>query len=140
MIIDATNTILGRLATYAAKQALLGEEVSIINSEKAIVSGEKQQVFSRYQQRYARGVPSKGPFILRMPDRIVRRTVRGMLPYKIPRGVEAYKRVLCYIGVPAEFEDKVAEAVTIDDASKKKLPNTKYVTVAQISANLGGKQ
>ncbi len=140
MIIDATNTILGRLATYAAKQALLGEDVVVINSEKAIVSGEKQQVFARYQQQFARGVPSKGPFILRMPDRLVRRTIRGMLPYKIPRGVEAYKRVMCYVGVPAEFEGKLAEAVVIDDASKKKLPNTKYVTVGQIATNLGGKQ
>jgi large subunit ribosomal protein L13 len=138
MIIDATNTILGRLATYAAKQALLGEEVNIINSEKAIVTGEKQTVFARYKQRYARGTPSTGPFILRMPDRLVRRTVRGMLPYKIPRGAAAYKKVMCYVGVPAEFEDK--ETITIDAASKNKLPNTKYVTVGQIATNLGGQQ
>ena len=31
MIINAENLIIGRLASYAAKQALLGEQVDIIN-------------------------------------------------------------------------------------------------------------
>lgn len=137
MIIDATNTILGRLATYAAKQALLGQKIVVINAEKAIVSGEKQQVLARYRERYARGVPSKGPFLHRHPDRIVRRTIRGMLPYKIPRGAEAFKNVMCYSGVPDEYKDQ--ETVTVE-AKKDKLPNTKYVTVLDISKNLGGAQ
>ena len=137
MIIDATNTIVGRLATVAAKQALLGEDVVIINCEKAIVSGEKQQVFAHYKQKYARGTPSTGPFILRNPDRIVRRTVRGMLPFKLPRGAAAYKKVMTYVGVPKEFEGKETTSI---DAKKTKLPNTKYVTVGDISRNLGGSQ
>ena len=29
-IIDGTNAVLGRLASYAAKQALLGEEIVIV--------------------------------------------------------------------------------------------------------------
>ena len=121
----------------AAKHALLGEDVVIINCEKAIVSGEKQQVLARYRQRYARGTHSTGPFILRNPDRIVRRTVRGMLPYKLPRGAAAYKKVMTYVGVPAEYEGKETTSV---DAKKSKLPNTKYVTVGDISKNLGGSQ
>lgn len=137
MIIDATDTILGRLATHAAKQALLGEDVIVINAEKAIVSGEKQEVLARWRQKYARGVPSKGPFIHRHPDRLVRRTIRGMLPYKSPRGAEAYKKVMCYSGVPEAYKDKDAQKLA---ATKMKLPNTKYVTVLDISKNLGGAQ
>ncbi|MFP4524428.1 MAG: 50S ribosomal protein L13 [Candidatus Woesearchaeota archaeon] len=137
MIIDATDTILGRLATYAAKQALLGEDVAIINVEKAVVSGAKRDVIQKYRQRYARGVPSKGPYIHRSADRFVRRTVRGMLPYKTVRGREAFKRVMCYKGAPKEFEGK--DAVKLD-ATKAKLPNTKYVTVKTITENLGGHQ
>ncbi|MBN1275567.1 50S ribosomal protein L13 [Candidatus Woesearchaeota archaeon] len=136
MIIDATDTILGRLATHAAKQALLGEDVIIINAEKAIVSGRKQDIFKHYRQRYARGVPSKGPFIHRMPDRLVRRTVRGMLPYKTRRGLEAYRRVMCYAGVPEQYKDK--DAVRIGKAEKEKLPSTQYATVKEIARNLGG--
>lgn len=135
IIIDATNAILGRMATFAAKEALLGQKVAIINAEKAVVSGTKKAVLARYKQKYARGVPSKGPFIHRMPDRFVRRTIRGMLPYKNPRGAEAFKRVMCYIGVPESFKDK--EAMKMHHTTAK-LPNTKFVTVEQISRNLGG--
>lgn len=137
MIIDAKDAILGRLATMAAKQALLGEEITIINADKAVVSGNKKEVFARWRQKYARGTPTTGPFILRQPERLVRRVIRGMLPYKNPRGAEAYKRVMCYVGVPEAFAGK--ETVKMD-AQKTKLPNTKYVTVKEISINLGGRQ
>ena len=137
-IIDATNTILGRLATVAAKKALLGEEVIIINAEKAVVSGEKQAVLAHWRQKYARGVPSKGPFIHRHPDRLIRRVIRGMLPYKTARGQEAYKRIMCYVGIPEAYAEK--ETIHLDEATKAKLPNTKYVTMLDISKNLGGAQ
>jgi len=136
MIIDATNTILGRLATYAAKQALLGEDIIIINAEKAVVSGKKADILKRYKQKYARGVPSKGPFISRMPDRLVRRTIRGMIPYKTSRGREAYKRVKCYVGVPKEYEGK--ETLRLEGAQAQKLPTTNYMTIKDIAKNLGG--
>ncbi len=38
MIIDANNMILGRLASFAAKKALLGEKIDVINCEKAVIS------------------------------------------------------------------------------------------------------
>ncbi len=137
MIINAENMILGRLATEAAKKALLGEEIIIINSDKAIVSGKKKEVIARYKQKYARGVPSKGPFILRSPDRLVKRTIRNMLPYKTPRGREAYKRIKCYVGVPAEYEGK--ETISVGK-KKEELANNYYVTIREISKNLGGRE
>lgn len=140
MIIDASNTILGRLAAFAAKQALLGQDVVIVNAEKAVVSGKPQVVFDRWRQRFSRGVPSKGPFIHRSPDRLVRRTVRGMIPYKTPRGREAFKRVMCYVGVPPAFEGKESEFVRLEDAVADKLPNNYFVTVAEISKRIGGHQ
>ena len=136
IIIDAENSILGRLATNAAKQALLGEEIVIINADKAIVSGAKKEVFERYRHRYARGVPSKGPFILRSSDRLVKRTIRNMIPYKTLRGREAFSRIKCFVGVPVEFADK---EVVIVGKNKRELPNNKFVTIKEISQNLGGK-
>lgn len=106
IIVDATDLIAGRLATYVAKKALLGEEVRIINSEKAVISGKRDNTFDEFQARRTRGVPLKGPYIHRMPERLLRRVIRGMLPYKKPRGSAAYKRVLCYTDVPDEFKDK----------------------------------
>src|SRR4030042_6558254 len=99
MILDANNMILGRFASFAAKKALLGEKIDIINCEKAIITGDKKGVLHKYWYR-ARdmGGPRKGPFLSRMPDRFVRRIVKGMLPMNKTRGKEAYKRVMCYIG------------------------------------------
>ena len=137
IIIDATDLIAGRLATYAAKQALLGNQVRIINSEKAIISGRKENTFDDYLTRRAMGTHAKGPFIHRGPERILRRVVRGMLPYKKPRGKEAFGRVLCYVGVPEEFKDR--KAITIKDANMSKLPKLKFVDLRSVSKRLGAK-
>ncbi len=137
IIIDATNTILGRLASYAAKQALQGNKVVIVNCEKAYISGSKSNVFEDYLNRLERGTYKKGPFLHRMPDKIVRRAVRGMLPYKKATGREAYKRVICYVGVPEEYKNiKPVELKTI---KVDKLPTLKYVDLLTLSRRLGAK-
>ncbi len=137
MIIDATNLVLGRLATKAAKAALLGEQVTVINCEKAVISGKKETVFKRYKQKQDMGIPAKGPFILRMPDRFVRRIIRGMLPYKQPRGAEAFKRITCFLGVPKEQEGKATSVLA--EANSRKLPTGKFVTVKEVCTFLGAK-
>jgi large subunit ribosomal protein L13 len=137
IVIDATDLIIGRLGTYAAKQALLGYDVKIINSEKAIASGKKKSVYDEYLQKMHRGTWSKGPFIHRMPDRILRRTIRGMLPHKKSRGIDAFKRVMCYVGCPDELKDK--KAVTFEDANKSKLPSLNYIDLRNLSKRLGAK-
>lgn len=137
MIIDATNLILGRLASFAAKKALLGEDIKIVNCEKAVISGRKKYLLERYKLKFDKGVALKGPYFPRMPDRIVRRTVRGMLPYKKQRGREAYKKVMCYTGVPEEAAKE--KLLTIKEADASKLPTAKFITIEKISKNLGAK-
>ncbi len=136
IIIDAENAILGRLAAYAAKQALLGKTVRVVNAEKAVVSGAKRTTIEEAKRKRAMGTPRKGPFYSKLPDRYVRRVIRGMLPYKQPRGRAAYERILCFIGAP-EME---GERVAVPGASATKLPNLKYLTVGRICAELGGKR
>ncbi|MBN1502558.1 50S ribosomal protein L13 [Candidatus Woesearchaeota archaeon] len=137
IIIDGTELILGRLASYAAKQLLLGENVHIINCEKVIDTGSKQQILKKYKRRMERGTPRKGPFMHRMPHRIVKRTVRGMLPYKKARGKDAYKRLRCHIGIPEELQDK--KTISFKDAHLSKLPNVKYLDLKTISHRIGAK-
>jgi len=137
MIIDATDMILGRLASHVAKHALLGEKVDIVNCEKAVLSGSKANVLAKFNQKVKRGIPLKGPYYPKMPDRIVRRTIRGMLPYKQEKGRVAYKRVMCYIGIPEEFKD--AKLETIPTANISKCPTLKFVKVETVSKFLGAK-
>jgi large subunit ribosomal protein L13 len=129
IIIDAENLLLGRFATFAAKQALLGQEVKVINCEKALISGKQSTTLKEIKQDSLRGNPVKGPFIPKMADRYVRRVIRGMLPYKQARGAEAFKRVMCYVGVPEEFKDQ--KPVELPQASFTKLPNLRYLSVGE---------
>jgi large subunit ribosomal protein L13 len=131
-IIDADGSTLGRLCTNAAKRLLNGEEVAIINSEKAIISGKKQSIKNKYKMKRELGTYRKGPFYPRMPDMIVKRTVRGMIPYQTPHGRESFKKLRCYIGFPKEFEGKKIEKV--QEAEKKP---SEYVTIKELSKFLG---
>ena len=102
MIIDAKDTLLGRLSSYAAKQALLGNQVDVINCEECAISGKKYDVLDTYIQKIHRKAPGKGPFFYRRPDMLIRRTIRGMLSHKQARGREAHKRVMCYNKIPKD--------------------------------------
>ncbi len=131
-IIDATGATLGRLSTTVAKRLLEGEEIAIVNSEKAIISGKKAATKEHYKEKRDVGTYRKGPFYPRMPDQIVKRTVRGMIPYQTPHGRAAFKRLKCYIGVAREFEGKKFE--TIDGAKKRPVS---FLTVEELSRFLG---
>ena len=137
MIIDATDLIVGRFATVVAKRALLGDKVDIINCEKAIVTGKKDFLLSEFKRKYDQGTHVKGPFVSRMPDRLVRRMIRGMLPYKQERGEKAYKRVMCYISIPPEFAGK--EITKIDGANISKVKNLDYLSIQEVCKHLGAK-
>ena len=139
-IINAEGLILGRLASKIAKMLLEGEEVVIINPEKAIITGNREFIFEKYKQRTelrTRTNPRKGPFYPKRSDEIVRRTIRGMLPWKTDRGRKAFKRLKVYAGVPKEFEEKEFE--TIVEAHMSRIKTPKYVTVGEVAKFLGGK-
>ncbi len=141
MIIDAKNLIAGRLAAFVAKHALSGEKIIIINSEKAVISGRKKEVLAKYKRKVGMGVPKKGPFQPRMPDRFLKKIIKGMLPMTKPRGREALKRVKCYINVPEEFKKEKPENITesMKNMGADKLPTLKKVSIARICEYLGGK-
>lgn len=135
MIIDGTNLILGRLATYVAKKTLEGETVTIVNCEKVIITGSKTVLIQKFKDRIIRGHPYHGPFYPKMPDRIVRRTIRGMLPYKQERGCKAFGRVKCFIGVPEQF--KTTKLQTLEGVSISKLKTLNFITVNDLSKFVG---
>jgi large subunit ribosomal protein L13 len=134
IIVDAKGLILGRLASNVAKLLLQGETVIILNAEKAAISGKKQAIVQEAKTFLDVGHPGKGPLHPRRPDKIVSRTVRGMLPRRKPKGVEAYKRLRVYLGFPLEFEGK--EIQTIPEASANKLKSP-YITVGELAKEIG---
>ncbi len=139
-IIDADGLILGRLASKVAKMLLNGDEVIIVNAEKAIITGNRDEIFAKYKRRTelrTRTNPRRGPFYPKRSDEIVRRTIRGMLPWKTHRGRSAFRKLRVYAGVPKELEGEKFE--TISEAHMSRLATPKYVAVRDVSRFLGGK-
>jgi len=98
---------MGRLATYISKRLLDGEEIVVVNAERIVITGRKEQILADYKARRDRGVAGRnrfGPYYPRMPDRMFKRSVRGMLPFQQPRGRTAIKKLKVYIGVPREMK------------------------------------
>ncbi len=133
-VIDANNLILGRMATVIAKRLLLGESIVILNAEKAVVSGKRLSKVGETKRKLEIGHPRKGPYFPKQPDRFVKRVVRGMLPRKKPKGMDAYRRLRVFVGVPQEFKDKLVETIPTASAEKLKCP---YITVGELVEEIG---
>jgi large subunit ribosomal protein L13 len=115
------------------------DKVVLINSEKAIVSGSSRSVLQNYHDKYALNHARKGFFYPRMPDMILRRTVRGMLPYqRKSSGRRALRNLRVEIGCPHHLASGMPEGHVEGDDSKirKSLPES-YVRLGYISASLG---
>ena len=84
VVIDARDCILGRVASEVAQRAMAGEKIAIINAEDAVITGSDDDIMSVYRKRLDVG-SDRGPYYPKRPDRIFKRAVRGMLPYKKPR-------------------------------------------------------
>ncbi len=126
IIVDAENAIVGRMGSYVAKELLKGNEVVILNSEKAIISGTKPIIMEKISNLRAKGGSSqKGPQISKLPERLLKRMIRGMLPWDKTRGREAWRRLMCY-----NSYDSVSEKN--GKKMNNEIPN-KYMTIKQIS-------
>jgi large subunit ribosomal protein L13 len=125
------------MASMVARRAMSGEEIAIVNAEKTVISGSRARVLANYGQKRTRGSREGGPFFPRRPDHIVKRTIRGMLPYKRTVGSDAFKRVRVYVGVPVEFAG--SEREVLEDAHMNRLNTPKFVTVGAVSTFLGAK-
>lgn len=136
-VIDADRLILGRLASITAKQLLEGETIVIINAEKVLISGGKRRTFLDYLRMRERGSKEKGPYFPRMPDQILKRTIRGMLPYKRKRGRDALSRLRVCIGVPEEYSNIVP--ARIEEASADRLSTYKFTRLGDVSRKLGAR-
>ena len=123
-IIDGTGATLGRLASYTAKELLKGEKVSIINCNEVIISGKKKTTEKEFAEKRGRvGHSQKGPKHHKTSEKIVKRTIRGMLPnFREGRGKKAFGRLRCYNTVPKELVGK-------DVISSKKEKPIKFAKV-----------
>jgi large subunit ribosomal protein L13 len=112
LVIDATDVVLGRLASHAA--ALLrgkhkptfaphmdmGDHVIIVNADKVVLTGQKAAQKRAYRHSgYPGGLSSVSytDLLEKNPTRAVEKAIRGMLP-KNTLGREQLKKLKVYTG------------------------------------------
>lgn len=112
IVIDATDVVLGRLASHAA--ALLrgkhkptfaphmdnGDFVIVINAEKVALSGDKlNKKFAYRHSGYPGGLRAVpySELMEKNPERAVEKAIRGMLP-KNKLGAQQLKKLKVYVG------------------------------------------
>ncbi len=109
----------------------------MVNSEKAIISGSKKVILEKYKTRVnlkEKANPEHSPYWSRRPDFLVKRIIRGMLPYRKPSGKAAYRRLRVYIGMPQELsKSKLVEIESKDPRTMY----VNYITIEELSRLLG---
>ncbi len=127
---------MGRMASIIAKRLLQGESIIVVNAEKAVLSGRRLSRVKEARKFLEIGHPGKGPFHPRRPDQIIRRTVRGMLPRRLPKGQAALRRLRVFLGLPEEFKALTLQSFPEAHVSRLKCP---YVTVGEFAKEIGYK-
>ena len=119
-VIDGKDAVLGRLASFTAKELLKGEEISVINCKDVIITGNKKNIEQEFKEKRSKyGSSHKGPIHSRDVQKIVKRAIRGMLPnFREGRGRDAIKKVKCYTDTPKQFEEMEKIKISKDKKSK----------------------
>jgi large subunit ribosomal protein L13 len=137
LVVDAKSRILGRLASAVAKNLLEGKKVAVVNAEQAIITGSKRYLIEKYKTRINlqdKANPEHSPYWPRRPDMLVKRVIRGMLPYRKPRGKDAYRNLRVFLGIPEAFSGAEPIELKIKDA-KNIYSNS--ITIEELSNLLG---
>ncbi len=134
VVIDGKGMIFGRTASRVAKTILRGEEVQLINAEQMVLSGNPKSITAKLRARRAakhKGTPEHSPKWSKLPHMLVKRMIRGMLPWDRARGREAYHKLLVYTGNPKNLKPVAPEAAM---PLKK---GAKYITIRDLCRMIG---
>jgi large subunit ribosomal protein L13 len=98
IVYDGDGAVFGRIASRVAKDLLKGDSVDIVNCDKIIISGDKKLLAKKIlaKKKMGSGGSMKGPKYPRVADRLIKRMIRGMLPWDRMKGRDAYRRLRCY--------------------------------------------
>ncbi len=126
-VVDATDKILGRLASEIAQilrgkrkpeyapHADVGDHVIVINAEKIKVTGAKAENKVYYRHTgYAGGLRTTpySRMIERHPDRVIRKAVQGMLPHT-KLGRTQIKKLRVYAGAEHRHQAQSPELLDL---------------------------
>merc|ERR1712168_1322485 len=142
ILIDGSGHLMGRLASVIAKQILSGQRVVVVRCEDINVSGNfyrnKLKVFE-YLRKRMNTKPSKGPYHFRCPSKCLFKVVRGMIPQKTKRGMEALNRLKVFDGIPDPYDRQKRMVIPSALRVLKLKPGRKYCQIGRLSHETGWK-
>jgi large subunit ribosomal protein L13Ae len=142
VIVDGKDHLLGRLAAIVAKELLNGQRVIVVRAERICVSGSLFRNKLKYKDFLRKRMntnPRKGPIHHKNPSRIFWRSVRGMLPYKTPRGAHALARLKVFEGCPPPYDQRKKRLVP-DALRQNRIRNfRKFCKLGDLMAEYGWK-
>ena len=127
-VVDATGKPLGRLASEVAKilrgknkptytpHADMGDHVIIINASQIVLTGKKldTKIYYRHTMHPGglRAVPYR-TFMAKMPERVVEKAVKGMLPHNT-LGRKMFMKLKVYAGPDHPHAAQMPESLEIN--------------------------
>jgi len=142
VVIDGSGHLMGRLASVVAKQILSGQRIVVVRCESICISGNfyrnKLKVLE-YLRKRMNTKPSKGPYHFRCPSKCLFKVVRGMIPHKTKRGMEALNRLKVFDGIPDPYDRQKRMVVPSALRVLKLKPGRKYCQIGRLSHETGWK-
>ena len=138
MMINGEGMVTGRLASKVAKALIEGDSITVINAEKILIIGNKTSIVERYRIKVNASVksnPHDGPKFDRIPSKMFRKIVKGMLPNKKRTSERLITNLKVYNAVPAELKDLAVETITEAKFNERH----DAVTLGEVAKLLGGK-
>ena len=138
MNVDGSNLVAGRLSSKIAKRLIDGETIVIVNAEKVVMVGRREEIVAKYKKKVDATVhsnPHFGPKYERIPSRILKRMIKGMLPNRKVTAERIMKQLKIYNGVPITLKDtkfETVSGVTYNDKHD-------FITLKEISELIGGR-
>ena len=125
------------MCSHVSKLLLQGNRVAIVNAEKAMLSGNRYKTIYLYKEHLEINSvtnPIHGPFHPRRPDTILTKICTRNDTKKEARGIEAFKRLRVYIGIPEELKNIESESFNDSKITK---PASYYITVGDVAKQIG---
>ena len=138
MIVNANESVAGRLASKVAKAMIRGENVTVINAESMVIVGNKESIIKKFTVKVDARVlanPHFGPKYDRVPSKMFRRMVRNMLPTKKQAKVRIIKQLKVFNGSARGIDEK--EAIIFEEVKFNHRNN--YMTLKDVALLLGGR-
>lgn len=132
VVIDATDVVLGRLASHAAAilrgkhkptfapHIDMGDYVIVVNAEKVALTGQKREQKIAYRHSGQPGgltATRYADLIERQPVRVVEKAIRGMLP-KNSLGRAQIKKLKVYAGAEHPHAAQQPTTYTFDQVAQ----------------------